>query len=264
MSSYAVLLSNRRLIYARDILSELVTRDIKLRYKRSVMGIAWTLLNPLTELLILLFIFKVVLPLDIPNYTSFLFIGILVFGWLQSSLVFAANAIVANRDLVKQPNFPPTILPVVTVTSNLIHFLLALPVLFLFLLFSGIRPTIAILALPFVIALQFTFTLSLAYLVAALHVRFRDTQYLLKVALQFLFYLSPVFYSVGDVPPRFQSLYHLNPLVFLIDAYRAVLMRGEFPQPLSMLGLGLISAALLFSGYAVFKRASYRFVEELG
>ena len=114
------------------------------------------------------------------------------------------------------------------------------------------------------IALQFTFTLSLAYLVAALHVRFRDTQYLLKVILQFLFYLSPVFYSVGDVPARFQTLYHLNPLVFLIDAYRAVLIRGEFPHPLSMLGLSLLSAALLYSGYAVFRRASYRFVEELG
>ena len=85
----------RRLIHARDILNQLIARDIKLRYKRSVMGIAWTLLNPLSELLVLLFIFRVVLPLDIPNYPSFLFTGILVYGWFQVSLVFAANAIVS-------------------------------------------------------------------------------------------------------------------------------------------------------------------------
>jgi lipopolysaccharide transport system permease protein len=258
------MLFTRRLIYARDILIELVARDIKLRYKRSIMGVAWTLLNPLAELLVLFFIFTIVLPLNIPNYISFLFTGILTYGWFQMSLLFAANAIVGNRELVRQPGFPSAILPVVTVTSNLIHFLLALPILLLFLWLNGIRLTSAIFALPFLIALQFVLTLSFAYLVAALHVRFRDTQYLLKVMLQLLFYLSPVFYSVSDVPARYQSLYHLNPLVFLIDAYRSVLMRGEFPHHLPFLTLSLLSAGLLVIGLAVFTRASYSFVEELG
>jgi lipopolysaccharide transport system permease protein len=264
MSSYAVLLSNRQLIYMRDLLRELVARDLKLRYKRSVLGIAWTLLNPLTELLVLLLIFRVVLPLDIPNYPSFLFTGILTFGWFQSSLLFAANAIVGNRELIRQPGFSPALLPVVTVTTNLIHFLLALPILLIFLLLSDIRLTSAILALPFLITLQFIFTLSLAYLAAAFHVKFRDTQYLLKVMLQFLFYLSPVFYSADDVPARFQSLYRLNPLVFFVDAYRAILIRGEYPDYTPMLTVVAISAGLLILGIAVFKRASYRFVEELG
>lgn len=264
MSSLASWISPRRLIYARDLLRELVIRDIRLRYKRSVMGVAWTLLNPLAELLVLLFIFRIVLPLDIPNYPSFLFTGILTYAWFQSSLIFAANAIVSNRELIRQPGFPTAILPAVTVTSNLIHFLLALPILLLFLLLSGIPLTRAILALPFLIALQFVLTLSLAYLAAAFHVRFRDTQYLLGVLLQLLFYLSPVFYAASDVPARFQSLYNLNPMVFLIDAYRAVLMRGEFPHLSSVLLLSALSAGLLFLGLSVFTRASYRFVEELG
>jgi lipopolysaccharide transport system permease protein len=257
-------LSNRRLIHAFDILRVLVARDIKLRYKRAVMGIAWTLLNPLSELLVLLFIFKVVLPLNIPNYPSFLFTGILTYAWFQSSLVFAANAIVGNRDLIKQPGFPPTMLPVAAVASNLLHFLLALPILFTLLLVSGFRPSINLLGLPLLIAVQFALTLSLAYLVAALHVRFRDTQYLLKVGLQLLFYLSPVFYAATDVPEKYQWIYRLNPMVYLIDAYRAVLMRSEFPAYLPLLGLAILSAVLLWVGLSIFMRASNRFVEELG
>lgn len=264
MSRHGALFRKRRLIYARDLLRELVARDIKLRYKRSVMGVGWTLLNPLAQLLVLLFIFKIVLPLDIPNYPSFLFTGILAYGWFQSSLSFAADAIVGNRELIKQPGFPPAILPVVAVITNLIHFVLAFPILLAFLLLSGVQPTRAILTLPLLIALQFILTLSLAYLVAASHVRFRDTQYLLEVLLQFFFYLSPVFYSASVVPESYQTLYHLNPFVFLIDAYRAVLMRGEYPKYATMLAMSALFSGLLFLGLDVFRRASYRFVEELG
>jgi lipopolysaccharide transport system permease protein len=256
--------SRRRLAYLRDILKVLVGRDIKLRYKRSVMGIAWTLLNPLAELLTLLFIFTIVLPLKIPHYAAFLFTGLLVYGWFQSSLFFAANTIVASRELVRQPGFPPAILPIVSVTSNLVHFLLALPILVVFLIIGHAKITFAVLVLPILIAVQFVLTLSLAYVVAAVHVRFRDTQYLLKVVLQFLFYLSPVFYATRDVPERFRPLYALNPLAFVIDAYRDVLIFGQLPRALPILGLTMVSVALLVIGLGVFRRASYRFVEELG
>lgn len=254
----------RKIIHFRDMLNQLVARDIKLRYKRSLMGIAWTLLNPLAELLVLLFVFRVILPLDIPDYPSFLFTGVLVYGWFQVSLVFAANAIVGNRDLIKQPGFPPIILPVATVTSNLLHFLLALPVLAVFLIISGFRFAMPLVVLPALIATQFMLTLSLAYFVAALHVRFRDTQYLIRVLLQLLFYLSGVFYAAKDVPERFRTMFRLNPMVYLIDAYRSILMRNTFPDPFGVLALTVLSILFLFVGLAVFKKASYRFVEELG
>lgn len=246
-----------------DLLRALIARDMKLRYKRSVMGVAWTLLNPLAELLILFFIFSLVLPLNIPDYPAFLFTGILVYGWFQTSLFFATGAIVLNRELVRQPGFPVPILPVVTVSTNLIHFLLALPVLFLLLIYSGVTLTWAVLALPVLIALQFTLTLSLAYLVATFHVRFRDTQYLLRVLLQLLFYLTPVFYDGSAIPARYQSLYNLNPMVFLVDGYRAVLIRGELPNAGPLAAVSLAAAVLLYVGVGVFSRASARFVDEL-
>ncbi len=261
----AALLGQRpaNLVYVRDLFRELIARDMKLRYKRSVMGVAWTLLNPLAELAILFLIFGLVLPLNIPNYPAFLFTGILAYGWFQNSLNFATGAIVGNRELVRQPGFPVLILPVVTVATNLIHFLLALPILFALLIYSGIQMTRAVFALPMIIVLQFLFTLSLAYLVATFHVRFRDTQYLLRVLLQLAFYLTPVFYGPSAIPGRYQLLYRLNPMVFFVDGYRAVLIRGEFPAPGYAALVTIMTAGLLLVGLHVFRRASHRFVDEI-
>jgi lipopolysaccharide transport system permease protein len=120
-----------------------------------------------------------------------------------------------------------------------------------------------VLALPLIIVLQFLFTLSLAYLVAAIHVTFRDTQYLLGIILLLGFYLSPIFYEVNLIPQRFQFLYHLNPMVDLIKAYRMILIEGVFPDYLALLMIGGVSLILLWAGYGIFVRVSYRFVEEL-
>ena len=257
------LLNKRRWIYLRDLLRELIGRDIKLRYKRSLLGIAWSLINPLAQLLVFSLIFSVVLPLNIPNYTTFLFTGLLAWNWFQTSLYAATGAIVDNRELIRRPGFPVTILPIVTVSTNFIHFLLALPILLVFLLIGGISFRITILALPVIFIVQFLFTLSLSYFVATLHVTFRDTQYLLGIVLLLGFYLSPVFYDVSAIPQGYQALYHLNPMVVLIDAYRQILLRGQLPGALDLLVLSLVSAGLLWLGYRIFIRASAQFAEEL-
>jgi lipopolysaccharide transport system permease protein len=236
---------------------------MRLRYKRSVLGVAWTLLNPLAQLLVFSAIFPLISPISVPNYPSFLFTGILAWNWLQSSLLLATVAVVDNRELIRRPAFPAAILPAVTVTSHLIHFLMALPVLLVFLLWGGSKPTGAVLALPLVVALQFALTLGLAYVAAASHVMFRDTQYLLGVLLQLLFFLTPVFYDAGVIPERYLPVYRLNPMVHVIDAYRTILLRGELPDGTSLLWLCGLAVGLLCMGYAVFSRVSYHFVEEL-
>jgi len=253
----------RRLVYLKDLSWTLVDRDMKVRYKRSVLGITWSLLNPLLQLLVLYFVFRVVLPLGIPNYVVFLFTGILVWNWFQSSLQFACGAIADNSALIGQPGFPAAILPVVTVTTHLIHFLLALPILLVFLAVEGTPLTRAMLALPLLIALQFALTLGLAYLVATAHVHFRDTQYLVGVFLLLGLYLSPVFYEPDSVPARYQPVYRLNPMVHLIDSYRSILIRGELPDLTPLLVLSLLAVGLLALSYRIFLRASHRFIEEL-
>lgn len=255
--------NKRRWVYLRDLLRELIGRDIKLRYKRSLLGIAWSLINPLAQLLVFSLIFSVVLPLNIPNYTTFLFTGLLTWNWFQTSLYAATGAIVDNRELIRRPGFPVTILPIVTVSTNFIHFLLALPILLVFLLISGIPLRTTVLALPAIFAVQFLFTLSLSYFVATLHVTFRDTQYLLGIVLLLGFYLSPVFYDVSAIPQGYQALYRLNPMVMLIDAYRRIILRGQLPEALDLLVLSLVSAGLLWLGYRIFIHASAQFAEEL-
>jgi lipopolysaccharide transport system permease protein len=251
------------LTHTRDLLRELVARDIKLRYKRSILGIGWSLLVPLAQLLVLYIVFNNLLPLDIPNYTTFLFAGILPWTWFHSSLLAASGTIIDNREMVRQVGFPVAVLPTIAVTSQLIHFLLSLPILAVFLAFDGYRLSAAILALPVVMSIQFMFTLGLAYIVSTFQVAFRDTQYLLGILLFLFFYLTPVFYDDALVPASARPFYQLNPMVHLLGAYRAIFIRGEAPASLPLLTLSVLSGALLMLGYAVFMRARNQFVEEL-
>jgi lipopolysaccharide transport system permease protein len=251
------------MLYLADLVRELVGRDLKLRYKRSVLGFGWSLLNPLLQLLVLSVVFQWVLPLNIDHYVVFLFSGLLVWNWFSGALHAGTSVVVDNGDLVRHPGFPVLLLPLVSVTSHWLHFLLALPVLGVFLFAAGILPGWPLLALPGVMLVQFAFTLSLAYLLAAIHVFFRDTQYLLGVALLLGFYVSSVFYDISSVPPRFQDLFRLNPIALLIDAYRAILLRGQFPSALPLLALFGVALLLITCGAAGFYRASYQFAEEL-
>jgi lipopolysaccharide transport system permease protein len=256
-------LDAHQLIQRRDLLLELVGRDIKLRYKRSWVGMAWSLLNPLLQFVVFSFVFQSILPLDIPNYPVFLFSGILVWNWFSSSLVEATASIVGNRELIRRPGFPAAILPVVAVTSNLVHFLLALPILLIIVLLNGTSLTAALLALPLVIAVQFGFTVGLGYLLSTVYVTFRDTQYLLGVALLLGFYLTPVFYDSSGLALGQQAIYRLNPMANLLEAYRAILLKGTFPDGRSLTVIAALCLGLVIIGYKAFRHTSYQFVEEL-
>jgi lipopolysaccharide transport system permease protein len=240
-----------------------VARDVKLRYKRSILGVGWSLLNPLAQLVVLWIVFQVILPLPIPNYAAFLFTGLLAWTWFDASLSQATVSIVENRDLVRRPGFPVATLPLVTVSSHLIHFVVALPVLLAFLLLNQIHLTRAMAALPLVLTLQFVLILSLAFLVASVHVRFRDTQYLLRVCLMLGFYLTPVFYDLAAVPMALWPLYNLNPMAHLIQSYRVILLHGQLPAAQPLLGVAGLAALLMVLGYRAFARASDHFAEEL-
>jgi lipopolysaccharide transport system permease protein len=253
----------QRLIYLRDLLRELVVRELKVRYKRSVLGFAWALVTPLLFLSVFYFVFKVALSLDIPRFGPYAFIGMLVYSWFQSSLSQASGAITNNAELIKWPGFTAAVLPAVTVTANLVHFLFALPLLMLFLVFDGTGLGAMVLLLPVVIGVQFALTLGLAWLVAAGNALFRDIKHLVGVLLQLLFFLTPVFYHADMVPERYQSLYRLNPMVHLLEAYRGMLLEGIWPDGTTLLGLGVFAASLLWFGYRVFTRVNYRFVEEI-
>jgi lipopolysaccharide transport system permease protein len=252
-----------RLLYVKDLLITLVGREMKLRYKRSILGIAWSLLTPLTQLGVYYLVFGVLLSLNIPNYPTFLFSGVLVWNWFQGALFQATSTIVDNRELIKRPGFLPAVLPAVTVASYFIHFLMGLPILFCLFLWGGTQLTTALVALPLVIVLQFALTLSLAYFTATFYVFFRDTQHLLGVLLNLFFFLTPIFYKSSDLPAQYQTLYRLNPMAHLIESYRAILLYGTVPETKGLLMVTVATVVLLVLGYHVFRKASDHFVDEL-
>jgi lipopolysaccharide transport system permease protein len=251
-----------RLVHRRDLLRELVVRDMKLRYKRSYLGIAWTLVNPLAQLLVYNFVFRVLFRDNTPNYLVYLFIGIASWTWFQSAVLESTTAILQNRDLIRQPGFPAALLPNVTVGSHMVHFFLTFPILAGLLVMNGIPFTTALAWLPLVILAQYLLTLSFSLLAACVHVNFRDTQYLLGVVLMLGFFLTPILYDVSRVPEQYRTLYRLNPMTHLIEAYRAILIRGERPALGSLAVVAVISVVQLGLFYRLFRRASTSFVEE--
>lgn len=263
MRSVPTRVYRRKIAHFFDLLRVLVDRDMKLLYKRSALGIAWTLINPLLQLAVFSFVFRSVIPINIPQFSSFAFSGLLIWTWSQTALFQATGLITSNKALIRQPNFPTAILPVVTTMTGLIHFLLALPVLIIFLAVDGVEPSSVLFVLPLLMVIQFVLTVGLAYPLAALNVTFRDTQHTLGVILQMLFYLTPIFYDLNSVPKEFQPFYQLNPMVPLIEAYRAILLKGTQPDWQALLIVSLIVVVILPIGLAIFRRQSNTFVEEL-
>ena len=263
MRSVPTRVYRRKIAHFFDLLRVLVDRDMKLLYKRSALGIAWTLINPLLQLAVFSFVFRSVIPINIPQFSSFAFSGLLIWTWSQTALFQATGLITSNKALIRQPNFPTAILPVVTTMTGLIHFLLALPVLIIFLAVDGIRPSSTLFLLPLLMVIQFILTVGLAYPLAAINVTFRDTQHTLGVLLQMLFYLTPIFYDLNSVPKEFQPFYQLNPMVPLLEAYRAILLKGTQPDWQALLIVSLVVAVILPIGLAIFRRQSNTFVEEL-
>lgn len=254
----------QRLIYFRDLLQVLVARDMKLRYKRSILGVAWSLAHPLLQLLVFYIVFSFILPVSTEHFALFLFVGLLAWNWFQSAVQLGCVAITDHAALVRQPGFVPGVLPLVTVLSTLLHFVIALPIVLAGAAVIGLLSPAALLVLPLVILTQFILTLSLVFALAAIHVSFRDTQYLVNIVLLLGFYLSPVLYKASVVPERFRWAYELNPLASILESYRRILLQGEYPQVGQLGMIAVLSCVALVVAYKFFNRASRWFAEEIG
>jgi lipopolysaccharide transport system permease protein len=235
------------LLAHRGILAALVWRELKARYRGSVLGFLWTLLNPLLLMAIYSLVFSVYVRIDIPKYPIFVFAGLLPWIWFSSSLTAATSSIVEGGALVKRVAFPPQVLPAAALTAGLVNFLLALPLLVAFVLAAGLPLSWGLLAVPVLVAIQYVFTLGLATALAMLSVRFRDLQHLLTNLLTLWFFLTPVIYPVSLVPESFRPLLWLNPMAPLMVAYQDVFYRARVPaldQVAPVAGAAVVVAVL--------------------
>lgn len=253
----------RRFVHARDLLVNLVFRDFRARYTDSMLGLAWAVVNPLAQLLTFYFLFQIVLSLSIRRYSSYAFIGLIAWGWFSGALTDALRVLKANREVIEQPGFPTAILPFVLVTTSMVDFLIALPIVGIIVVLEGYPIHATAVALPVVMAIQFAFTLGLAYVVAGVNAAFRDTQHILAVLLRLYFFLTPIFYALDSVPERYRPFFDLNPMTHIVQAYRAILMDGVLPEWLPLTAVSLLSLAAIGMGLHVYRWARYRYLEEL-
>lgn len=253
----------QRLRHARDVIRVLVWRDQKARYQSTLMGVVWAVASPLLYLLTFYFLFRVVFSTSIEHYASYVFAGIVAWTWLQTSVLEAVTSIVGNPTLVNQPRFPLAALPMATTTSNLVNFGMALPVLLAVTTIESGFPGPALVALPAVVACQFVLVIAIAYFVAATNVTFRDVQHIAPILLQLGFFASPIFYDLALLPENAQKLLSLNPMIPILNGYRAILLHGTWPD-WGDLGITLaISLGLLWLALRNFQLASRRFLEEI-
>jgi lipopolysaccharide transport system permease protein len=228
-----------------------------------VLGVAWSQVGPLALLVVITFVFTRVVPLRIPNYAVFVFAGLVTWTWFQTGIVAATECVVTSADLVRRPGFPLALLPVVAVGTSMVHYLLALPVLLVAVVVTTGRLPATVVALPVIITVQYVVMLGPAYLLAAVHARFRDTAHIVGVLMLPLFWGSAVFYDARSVPARFRLLFDLNPVAQLVTAHRDVLLRGHWPEGTTLATLAVVGAGVVVIGYRIFMAGADRFVDEL-
>ena len=265
------------LVRYRELVRNLVVRDLKTRYKNSVLGFFWSLVNPLLMMAVFSIVFTYMMPnRSISHFPIFALCAILPWNFFSASIMGSVNSIVGNAHLIKKVYFPREVLPLSNVLSNLVNFLLALVVLIAALYAVGIGLTPWALLLPVVIFVQILFTLGLALILSTLNVFYRDVAMIMDVLLLAWFFLTPVMYPIDILPQQATVLgidlsvqrltYILNPMASLIASYRSILygsIQGGPPGPPALdffLRTALTSVAVLFIGYGVF----YHFHSTLG
>lgn len=259
----------------RVLIQTLVSRELKARYRGTVLGFFWSFFNPLLLLTVYTVVFGfIIMPRD-PAFESspwmyalFLFCGLLPWQvWFTASSLESANVLIIQGNLIKKILFPVEILPVVVVTSNFIHFLFGLPILLIFVPILGGHYTPYLLFLPVVILVQFVFTLGFSFLVSSLTVHFRDIKDILANLLTFWFFATPIIYpmtfSTVQESSLLKNLLNLNPMTHIMQGYQSCVFYGELIHWKRLGVTFIVSLVLLLVGYSIFDRLRDSFPEEV-
>ena len=259
----------RKLFSYRELIVSLTKKELKVKYRGSVLGFFWSLLNPILTMLVYTFVFSIVLRGGIKEFAIFLICALLPFNFLSNSVNYGASSIIANSNLVNKIYFPREIIPLSIIFSNLVNFFFELVALFIVLGIMGYKFYMFLYLLPILIFIQFFLVVGMTLLVSALNVFFRDLQHLITIIMMVWFFGTPIIYPLSMVPERFQFIIKINPMTIYASYYRNIFYYIKYPEgagfpllweTLSALGITLL---IFFIGYFVFKKLEPRFAEEI-
>jgi lipopolysaccharide transport system permease protein len=248
----------------RELLFQMTYRDLLLRYKQTVMGFGWAIFMPLVNTAMFSVIFTRVAPLDtgIP-YPLYAYSGLLAWNFFASSLRFAVGSLTSNANLVTKIYFPREIFPISAVTVTLVDSVVGSLVLVALMIHYHVAVTPALLLLPAVLAVEIIFTCAVALLLSMANLFYRDVKYLFEIVITLWMFATSVVYPIELIGGRIGQLLRLNPMVPIIDAFRAVLVRGVAPDPLPFLAVAAGSIVALVAAWVVFHRAEFQFAENI-
>ena len=253
----------RELYRFRDLLFSLVVRDIKVRYRQTLLGILWAVFQPLAFMVIFTLVFAKFGRIETGSipYPLFSYTGLVPWTFFSTGVVMAVNSVAAHMSLVKKIYFPREVLPIGVVLGCFTDFLIAASLIAGMMLFYRVPATPHLLWLPWLIGLEIALLISVGLFVSSVNVFYRDVKYIVPLLVQLGLFVTPVIYSTATVPAHFRRWYMLNPMAVVVDGVRRVVLQGQPPQlGALLLATALVAAFSLFS-YAFFKKIEVRFAD---
>ena len=246
----------RNLYKYRELFFALSSSYIKARYKQTILGAGWALVQPAMLMLTVIFVFPVIANISpsMKPYSLFVFIGFWLWTFFSNSLSFSVPSLVQNTPLLRKIYFPREIFIVASIVPSLLDFILGLAILMVMMIYFSISVSPLFILLPFIFFFFILFTLGLGFLGSIINVAFRDVSKFLPIALQILFFATPIIYSFDNVKQSYIIFYKLNPLTGLIDAFRSITIKGEISNPRSLIYAVTTSFTIFIIGYFIFKK----------
>lgn len=247
----------------RELLKTSISKDIRGKYKNSVLGVIWSFLNPLLQIMVYAIVFPLIMKNNIDNYTVFICCGLIPWGFFSSAISRSSFTMVENGNIIKKVFFPREILPISVVTSESINFIISTIVILAFVLGYGMGISKFIILYPLVLVIQYVLLIGISFIVSSVTVYFRDLQHFIGIILQLLFYATPIVYASDAIPENFQWILKYNPMTYIINGYRDIFYYHKMPDLITLFGVLIISIILCIIGYVIFNKLQKRFAEEL-
>lgn len=247
----------------RELLKTNVKKEIRGKYKNSFLGVLWSFLNPLLQIVVYAIVFQMILKNPQEDYAIFICCGLIPWTFFSSAITRSAFTMVENGNILKKVYFPREILPISIVTSEAVNFLISTIIIIAFVIFGGLGISKYVVFYPLVLLAQYLLLIAISFIISSISVYIRDLQHLIGVALQLLFYATPIVYSADTIPSEFQWVLNINPMTYIINAYRDIFYNQQMIELSPLIILIVASIILCVIGYLIFNKLQKGFAEQL-